>query len=164
MTSKERVMLASELHGLLMLPEDVLQGARDLAERRVRLHGLHDRVHEIARGPRFVTEARERARHGAPVPVPANPFESCDLGGGDLRVGGVQLDLAVGRGGRVADVAVGADLRDLTGGELLLEAVRLARDLGLEGAALHGLDDAAHPLTRAISSRICVSMALVSAS
>src|SRR2546423_641662 len=83
----ERVMLASELHGLLVLPEDVLQGARDLAERRVRLHGLHDRVHEIARGPRFVTEARERARHGAPVPVPANPFESCDLGGDDLRVG-----------------------------------------------------------------------------
>src|SRR5438034_8739556 len=75
MTSKERVMLASELHGLLVLPEDVLQGARDLAERRVRLHRLHDRVHEIARGARFVSEARERARHGAPVAVPANRSE-----------------------------------------------------------------------------------------
>src|SRR2546426_1065136 len=146
MMSKGCVMVRSEPDRLLVLTEHVLHGARDLAQRRVRPHGFQDGIHEVARGARLVGEVPERAGRRAVVAVTTDPLELGDLRRGHLRVEGVQLDLVVGLRRLVADVAVGADLRDLARDELLLEQVGLARDLGLERAAFHGLDDAAHAL------------------
>src|SRR5688500_497506 len=64
-----RIAPPSPLHGLLVLTEDVLQSAIDLAERRVRLDGLHDGRHEVTLAARLVGEAAQGAAGGGGIPL-----------------------------------------------------------------------------------------------
>ena len=116
-----------------MLAEHVFERAVDLAERGVRPHAVHHRGHEVRRPVRLIGQPAQGGCRRAAVAVGADARELLHLGLGDGGIERVQLHVAIGLGGRVADVAIHRDLADFTRRERDGRAVTTAlRRLGDE--------------------------------
>src|ERR1039458_9143113 len=73
------IALSSEPDRLLVRTEDLLQRAADLADGRVRLHGVHRGGHDVAPLARGARERLERLGDLAGVALRADLVEASDL-------------------------------------------------------------------------------------
>src|SRR5437667_68535 len=121
----------------LVRAEDRPEDIADLAQGRLRSHGIQDRRHQVPLGPGFVLEALKMGVDFPLAPFPSERPQLADAFRFESRVRPLHGDALI-----ALHVRVHADDRPLAALEFDLGPVRRIRDLALDPAGLDRLEHA----------------------